>query len=150
MTQILIGYSKKNKKKLGKSLDIPNKFPNFAPRKHLVLTIKALGIMKKEEIYKNGSKVLTDAEYGKFMGTFEKAEEKCMEIVDDARDTITEFMDALWKKCSATEFVGERFIITNRFGDITFIDKYVDDSNETSLDEIDNESLAMDILADIL
>lgn len=106
--------------------------------------------MKKEEVYKNGSKVLTDAEYDAFMGTFESAEEKCMEIVSDARDTITEFMNILWGKRSATEFVGERFTIINRFGDITFIDKYVDDTNETSLDKIDNESLAMDILADML
>lgn len=106
--------------------------------------------MKKEEVYKNGSKVLTDAEYAAFIGTFESAEEKCMEIVSDARDTITKFMNVLWEKRSATEFVGERFTIINRFGDITFIDKYVDDTNETSLDRIDNESLAMDILADML
>jgi len=106
--------------------------------------------MKKEEVYKDGSKVLTDAEYDAFMGTFESAEEKCMEIVSDACETITKFMKVLWDKRSSTEFVGERFTIINRFGDITFIDKYVDDTNETSLEEIDNESLAMDILADML
>lgn len=106
--------------------------------------------MKKEEVYKDGNKVLTDAQYGAFISTFESAEEKCMEIVDDIRDTITKFMTALWENRSATEFVGERFTIINRFGDITFIDKYVDDANETSLEEIDNESLAMDILADML
>lgn len=106
--------------------------------------------MRKEEMYKDGNKVLTDAEYDVFMGTFEKAEEKCMDIISDMREAITGIMNKLWEKRSATEFVGERFTVINRFGDITFIDRHEDDTNERSLDEIGNESLAIDILAEML
>lgn len=106
--------------------------------------------MNKEEMYKQGNKVLTDAEYGKFLGAFVEAEEKCMDIISDMREAITGIMNKLWEKRSATEFVGERFTVINRFGDITFIDRYEDDTDERSLDEIDNESLAMDILAEMI
>jgi hypothetical protein len=106
--------------------------------------------MERKDFYKEGNKVLTDAEYDAFMGVFEDAEETCMEIVTNIRDAIAGIMNKLYEKCSSTEFVGERFTIINRFGDITFIDRHEDDTNERSLDEIDNESLAMDILADIL
>ena len=106
--------------------------------------------MKKEDLYKEGNKVLTDNEYDKFMRTFEQAEEKCLEIVCDVREAISGLMNVLWEKRSATEFVGDRFTVINRFGDITFIDKYEDDTDEKSLYEIDNESLAMDILAEML
>ena len=106
--------------------------------------------MKKEDLYREGSKVLTDNEYDKFMRTFEQAEEKCLEIVCDVREAISGLMNVLWEKRSATEFVGDRFTVINRFGDITFIDKYEDDTDEKSLYEIDNESLAMDILAEML
>lgn len=106
--------------------------------------------MERKDFYKEGNKVLTDAEYNTFMGVFEDAEEACGEIISKIRDAITGIMITLYEKRSATEFVGERFTIINRIGDITFIDRYEDDTNERSLDEIDNECLAMDILADIL
>ena len=106
--------------------------------------------MNKEEMYKQGNKVLTDAEYGKFLGAFEEAEEKCMDIISDMRDAITGLMNILLERNNATEFVGERFTIINRSGDISFIDRDEDDTEEWSLEEIVSESLAMDILAEMI
>ena len=106
--------------------------------------------MERKDFYKEGNKVLTDAEYNEFMTTFEDAEEARLEVVSNVREAITGVMTKLYEKCAATEFVGERFTIINRIGDITVIDRYEDDTNERSLDEIDNVNLAMDILAEML
>jgi hypothetical protein len=106
--------------------------------------------MDREEFYKEGSKVLTDDEYNVISGAFDDAEETCNDIMSNLREVINGVMAKLWEKRSCTELTTDRFTIINRFGDITVIDRRVDSTEETSLDDINSVDKLMDIVASII
>ena len=66
------------------------------------------------------------------------------------REAITGVMTKLYEKRNSTEFVGKRFTLINRIGDITVIDRRVDSENETSIDDIEEENVLMDIVAEFI
>ena len=106
--------------------------------------------MTKEEFYKEGNQVLTDAEYQVVSSAFDKAEEMCTDIIENLREGISGIMSKLYEKRSSTEFVGQRFTIINRIEDITIIERRVDSTDETSIYDINSVDKLMDIYAELI
>ena len=105
--------------------------------------------MDRKEFYKEGNKVLTDAEYGVISRAFDDAEQTCDDVNANLREAITGVMKKLWEKRSSTELVTEHFTIINRFGDITVIEGD-DVEGETSIDDIESVDKLMDIVSEII
>lgn len=106
--------------------------------------------MDLEEFFKEGNKVLTEDEWKVVASTFDEAEETIAEVDDNLREAIKGVMAKLWEKRSCTELTTDRFTIINRFGDITVIDRRVDSTDETSLDDINDTDKLMDIVVNFV
>ena len=106
--------------------------------------------MERKEFYKEGNQVLTEEEYNKLSGTFEKVENTCNDLVSDLRDAINDVMETLWTKRSSTELKTENYTLINRFGDIGIIFEDDEEPEEISLDEIQNISTMLDIVSEII
>lgn len=106
--------------------------------------------MDREEFFKEGNKVLTENEWKAVASAFDKAEETIADVCDNLREAIKGVMAKLWEKRSCTELTTDRFTIINRFGDITVIDRKVDSTEETSLDDINDTDKLMDIVANFV
>lgn len=108
--------------------------------------------MRREEFFSRG--VLGENESNVVGGCFDDAEKQLNDIenqlndiMTNIREAITGVMTKMYEKCSSTEFVSDRFTIINRLGDITIIDREIDNEDELSLDNIESVDLLMDILS---
>ena len=113
--------------------------------------------MDRQEFYKEGSKVLTDAEYKVIYGIFEDAEETCDSVSANLREAITGVMAKLYQKTSATELVTEHFILKSKpnqyiwlIDEVRVIEPQVDSTEETPLDDIESLDKLMDIVNEII
>jgi hypothetical protein len=106
--------------------------------------------MDRQEFYKEGSKVLTDAEYKVIYGAFEDAEETCNNVSANLREAITGVMAKLLEKRGSRELTTEHFIITNRNNVVRVIEPRVDSTEETPLDDIESLDKLMDIVNEII
>lgn len=106
--------------------------------------------MDLKEFFKEGNKVLTENEWKVVASAFDRAEETIADVRDNLRESIKGVMAKLWEKRSCTELTTDRFTIINRFGDITVIDRRVDSTEETSLDDINDTDKLMDIVANFV
>ena len=113
--------------------------------------------MDRQEFYKEGNKVLTDAEYKVIYGAFEDAEQTCDDVSANLREAITGVMQKLWEKRSATELVTEHFILKSKpnqyiwlIDEVRVIEPQVDSTEETPLDDIESVDKLMDIVNEII
>ena len=102
--------------------------------------------MDREEFFKGGKKVLTDDEWSVIASTYDKSEDAYNDILENLRECVKGVMAKLWEKRSCTEFTTDRFTIINRFGDIAIIDKQIDSTDETSIDDVNEFNVLMDIV----
>ena len=118
---------------------------NFAPVNQLNNRI-----MDINEFFKEGNKVLTEDEWKVVASTFDSAENAINDVVENLREAVKGVMAKLWEKRNCTELTTDRFTIINRFGDIGVIDRHVDSTDETSLDDIENVDTLMDIVSNFV
>ena len=118
---------------------------NFAPVNQLNNRI-----MDIKEFFKEGNKVLTEDEWKVVASTFDSAENAINDVVENLREAVKGVMAKLWEKRNCTELTTDRFTIINRFGDIGVIDRRVDSTDETSLDDIENVDTMMDIVSNFV
>jgi len=126
-------------------LDIFWRLCNFAPVNQLNNRI-----MDINEFFKEGNKVLTEDEWKVVASTFDSAENAINDVVENLREAVKGVMAKLWEKRNCTELTTDRFTIINRFGDIGVIDRHVDSTDETSLDDIENVDTLMDIVSNFV
>ena len=107
-------------------------------------------IMDLKEFFKEGNKVLTEDEWNVVASTFDSAENAINDVVENLREAVKGVMAKLWEKRNCTELTTDRFTIINRFGDIGVIDRRVDSTDETSLDDIENVDTMMDIVSNFV
>lgn len=107
-------------------------------------------IMDLKEFFKEGNKVLTEDEWKVVASTFDSAENAINDVVENLREAVKGVMAKLWEKRNCTELTTDRFTIINRFGDIGVIDRSVDSTDETSLDDIENVDTMMDIVSNFV
>jgi hypothetical protein len=106
--------------------------------------------MDINEFFKEGNKVLTEDEWKVVAGAYDKAENDYNDLLDNLREAVKGVMAKLWEKRNCTELTTDRFTIINRFGDIGVIDRRVDSTDETSLDDIENVDTMMDIVSNFV
>lgn len=113
--------------------------------------------MDRQEFYKEGNKVLTDAEYKVIYRAFEDAEQTCDDVNANLRAAITGVMAKLYQKTSSTELVTEHFILRSKptqhiwlIDEVRVIEPRVDSTEETPLDDIEGVDKLMDILNEII
>ena len=126
-------------------MDIFWRLCNFAPVNQLNNRI-----MDIKEFFKEGNKVLTEDEWKVVASTFDSAENAINDVVENLREAVKGVMAKLWEKRNCTELTTDRFTIINRFGDIGVIDRRVDSTDETSLDDIENVDTMMDIVSNFV
>lgn len=126
-------------------MDIFWRLCNFAPVNQLNNRI-----MDINEFFKEGNKVLTEDEWKVVASTFDSAENAINDVVENLREAVKGVMAKLWEKRNCTELTTDRFTIINRFGDIGVIDRHVDSTDETSLDDIENVDTLMDIVSNFV
>lgn len=126
-------------------MDIFWRLCNFAPVNQLNNRI-----MDLKEFFKEGNKVLTEDEWKVVASTFDSAENAINDVVENLREAVKGVMAKLWEKRNCTELTTDRFTIINRFGDIGVIDRRVDSTDETSLDDIENVDTLMDIVSNFV
>lgn len=107
-------------------------------------------IMDLKEFFKEGNKVLTEDEWKVVASTFDSAENAINDVVENLREAVKGVMAKLWEKRNCTELTTDRFTLINRFGDIGVIDRRVDSTDETSLDDIENVDTMMDIVSNFV
>jgi len=107
-------------------------------------------IMDLKEFFKEGNKVLTEDEWNVVASTFDSAENAINDVVENLREAVKGVMAKLWEKRNCTELTTDRFTLINRFGDIGVIDRRVDSTDETSLDDIENVDTMMDIVSNFV
>lgn len=113
--------------------------------------------MDRQEFYKEGNKVLTDADYKTIYRIFEDAEQTCDDVSANLRSAITGVMAKLFQKTSSSELVTEHFILKSKptehiwlIDEVRVIEPRVDSTEETPLDDIQGVDKLMDILNEIL
>lgn len=126
-------------------MDIFWRLCNFAPVNQLNNRI-----MDIKEFFKEGNKVLTEDEWKVVASTFDSAENAINDVVENLREAVKGVMAKLWEKRNCTELTTDRFTLINRFGDIGVIDRRVDSTDETSLDDIENVDTLMDIVSNFV
>lgn len=126
-------------------MDIFWRLRNFAPVNQLNNRI-----MDIKEFFKEGNKVLTEDEWKVVASTFDSAENAINDVVENLREAVKGVMAKLWEKRNCTELTTDRFTLINRFGDIGVIDRRVDSTDETSLDDIENVDTMMDIVSNFV
>lgn len=126
-------------------MDIFWRLCNFAPVNQLNNRI-----MDINEFFKEGNKVLTEDEWKVVASTFDSAENAINDVVENLREAVKGVMAKLWEKRNCTELTTDRFTLINRFGDIGVIDRRVDSTDETSLDDIENVDTLMDIVSNFV
>ena len=102
--------------------------------------------MTRKEFF---NKTLSKGEYASIGKAFDSFEERVNDLIVEVRSEIEGIMETLYQKKSSTEFVGRNFTLINRLGDIGVIYNQSDDE-ETSLDEIEDVNVLIDILSEFV
>lgn len=103
-------------------------------------------IMTRKEFFDNA---LTANEYSSISKALDNFEDRVNDLVVEVRSEIEGIMETLYKKKSSTEFNGRYYTLINRIGEIGVIYNQSDDE-ETSLDDIEDVNVLIDILSEFV
>ena len=102
--------------------------------------------MTRKEFFDNA---LTANEYSSISKAFDNFEDRVNDLAVEVRNKIGEIMETLYQKKCVTEYVGKSCKLINRFGDVGVIYNQSDDE-ETSLDDIEDVNVLIDILCEFV
>jgi Uma2 family endonuclease len=102
--------------------------------------------MTRDDFFKDK---LSKGEYASISKSFDSFEERVNDLVVEVRSEIEGTMETLYKKKSSTEFNGRYYTLINRIGEIGVIYNQSDDE-ETSLDDIEDVNVLIDILSEFV